>query len=241
MRQVIVSAEDGAAVRQAPIPVPAPGEALVRMISTGVCGSDTHALHGLHPFIKLPYFPGHEVLGVVDAVTEGVTDVDVGQRVVVEPTLPCRECKQCQAGRTNLCERLQVFGCVYSQGGMADWFTVPADRLHVVPDELDDAQAILIEPLSTPVHAVRLAGPVKDRTVAILGGGTIGLLVLATVLHHGAGRVVVTDLMESKRARALALGAHAVVDAGRADAVEAVREALGESADIVFDCVAIQH
>jgi 2-desacetyl-2-hydroxyethyl bacteriochlorophyllide A dehydrogenase len=240
MRQVIVSAEGGAAVRQAPIPVPGPGEALVRMISTGVCGSDTHALHGLHPFIKLPYFPGHEVIGVVQALAEGVSDVDVGQRVVVEPTLPCRECKQCQAGRTNLCERLQVFGCVYSQGGMADWFTVPADRLHVVPDELDDAQAILIEPLSTPVHAVRLAGPVKDRTVAILGGGTIGLLVLATVLHHGAGRVVVTDLMESKRARALALGAHAVVDAGRADAVEAVREALGESADIVFDCVAIQ-
>jgi 2-desacetyl-2-hydroxyethyl bacteriochlorophyllide A dehydrogenase len=240
MRQVIVSAEDGATVRQAPIPVPAAGEALVQMISTGVCGSDTHALHGLHPFIKLPYLPGHEVIGRVQAVAEGVTGIDVGQRVVVEPTLPCWQCKQCQAARENLCENLQVFGCVYSQGGMADWFTVPANRLHVVPEELDDAQAILIEPLSTPVHAVRLAGPVENRTIAILGGGTIGLLVLATVLHHGARRVVVTDMLESKRRRALALGAHAVVDAGRADVVEAVRAELGESADIVFDCVAIQ-
>src|SRR3954447_11985572 len=124
MRQVIVSAEDGAAVREAPIPVPVPGEALVRMISSGVCGSDTHALHGLHPFIKLPYFPGHEVLGVVQAVAEGVTGIDVGQRVVVEPTIPCGVCKQCRAARENLCEKLQVFGCVYAQGGMADWFTV---------------------------------------------------------------------------------------------------------------------
>ena len=240
MRQVIVTAEEGAVVRRVPIPVPGAGEALVKMISTGVCGSDTHALHGLHPFITLPYRPGHEVIGVVQAVAEGVTGIDVGQRVVVEPTLPCWQCKQCRASRENLCENLQVFGCVYSQGGMAEWFTVPANRLHVVPDQLDDAQAILIEPLSTPVHAVRLAGPVENRTVAILGAGTIGLLVLATVLHHGAGRVVVTDMLESKRARALALGADAVVDAGRPDVVEAVREALGESADIVFDCVAVQ-
>ena len=240
MRQVIVTAGEGAFVRRAPIPIPVAGEALVEMISTGVCGSDTHALHGLHPFIKLPYLPGHEVIGVVQAVAEGVVGVDVGQRVVVEPTLPCWQCKQCRAARENLCENLQVFGCVYSQGGMAEWFTVPANRLHPVPDELDDAQAILIEPLSTPVHAVRLAGPVENRTVAILGAGTIGLLVLATVLHQGAGRVVVTDMLASKRARALGLGAHAVVDAGRPDAVEAVREALGESADIVFDCVAVQ-
>jgi 2-desacetyl-2-hydroxyethyl bacteriochlorophyllide A dehydrogenase len=240
MRLVLVTAEEGAVVRRAPIPVPAAGEALVEMISTGVCGSDTHALHGLHPFIKLPYRPGHEVIGVVQAVAEGVTGIDVGRRVVVEPTVPCRQCKQCRAARTNLCENLQVFGCGYPQGGMAEWFTVPADRLHLIPDELDDDQAILIEPLSTPVHAVRLAGPVKNRTVAILGAGTIGLLLLATVRFHGAGRVVVTDIMPGKRDRALALGADAVVDAGRPDAVEAVREALGESADIVFDCVAVQ-
>jgi 2-desacetyl-2-hydroxyethyl bacteriochlorophyllide A dehydrogenase len=241
MRQVIVSLEQGAVVRRVPIPVPLPGEALVQMISTGVCGSDTHALHGLHPFITLPYLPGHEVIGVVQAVSEDVSAVDVGQRVVVEPTLPCRRCKQCLSARENLCENLQVFGCVYSQGGMADYFTIPADRLHVVPDELDDAQAILIEPLSTPVHAVRLAAPVRNRTVAILGAGTIGLLVLAAVRYHGAGRVVVTDVLESKRQRALALGADDVVDAARPDAVQAVRDALGESADIVFDCVANQH
>ena len=189
----------------------------------------------------LPYAPGHEVIGTVRDVAKGVAGVAVGQRVTVEPTLPCWTCKQCRAGRENLCENLTFFGCGYPQGGMADFFTIPANRLHVIPDELDDRQAILIEPLSTPVHAVRLAGPLDGKTVAILGAGTIGLLVLRGGAAPRSLRVVVTDMLDSKRQRALALGAHAVVDASRSDAVAAVREALGESADVVFDCVAVQH
>jgi len=123
---------------------------------------------------------------------------------------------------------------------MADYFTIPASRVHVIPDEFTDQEAALVEPLSTPVHAVRLAGDVQDRAVAILGAGTIGLLVLAVARHHGARRVVMTDLLASKRERAKRLGADAVVDAGRDDTVAAVRAELGESADVVFDCVAVQ-
>ena len=123
---------------------------------------------------------------------------------------------------------------------MADFFTIPADRLHVIPDDLDDLTAALIEPLSTPVLAVRLAGDVAGKAVAILGAGPIGLLVLAVVRAHGARRVVVTDMLAAKRERALALGADAVADAAAADVADQVRAALGESADVVFDCVAIQ-
>jgi 2-desacetyl-2-hydroxyethyl bacteriochlorophyllide A dehydrogenase len=146
----------------------------------------------------------------------------------------------CTTGRSNLCENLKFFGCGYDQGGMADFFTVPANRLHAIPDELDDEQAALIEPLSTPVHAVRLAGDIAGKTVVIIGAGTIGLLTLAAARHAGAGRIVMTDMLASKRERALRLGADAVVDGARPDAVEAVRSELGESADVVFDCVAIQ-
>ncbi len=123
---------------------------------------------------------------------------------------------------------------------MADFFTIPADRLHAVPDDLDDLTAALIEPLSTPVHAVRLAGDVAGRSVAVLGAGPIGLLVLAVVRAHGARRVVVTDVLPAKRERALSLGADDVVDAAAADVADQVRAALGESADVVFDCVAVQ-
>ena len=240
VRRVIVTHDHRVVVEHVPSPVPGPGEALVRAVYSGVCGSDTHAQHGRHPHITLPYAVGHEVVGVVEEIGPEVTDPSPGDRVTVEPTLPCWACKQCRAGRTNLCEDLDFFGCGHPQGGMAELFTIAANRLHHVPDDLDDLTATLIEPLSTPVHAARLAGPLRGKAVAILGAGTIGLLVLAVVKAQGASRVVVSDVLETKRARASALGAHGVVDAAADDVVEQVRAALGESADVVFDCVAIQ-
>jgi 2-desacetyl-2-hydroxyethyl bacteriochlorophyllide A dehydrogenase len=240
IRRVIVTPEHRVTVEQVPAPVPGPGEALVRARYSGVCGSDTHAQHGRHPHIALPYAVGHEVVGVVEQVGREVADLRPGDRVTVEPTLPCWTCKQCRAGRTNVCENLDFFGCGHPQGGMAELFTIAANRLHGVPDDLSDLTATLIEPLSTPVHAARLAGPLDGKAVAILGAGTIGLLMLAVVKAQGASRVVVSDMLQSKRIRATALGAHAVVDAAASDLVEQVRAGLGESADVVFDCVAVQ-
>jgi 2-desacetyl-2-hydroxyethyl bacteriochlorophyllide A dehydrogenase len=239
MRRVVVH-PGRIAVETADIPAPGPAEALVRTLAAGVCGSDLHAAHGRHPFVPLPYRPGHEVVGVIEAVGSAVNDRSPGQRVIVEPDLPCWTCKMCTSGRENLCENLQFFGCGYPQGGMADYFTLAANRLHAVPETLDDHTAALIEPLSTPVHAVRLAGDVADRSVAILGAGTIGLFTLAVVRAHGAGKVVSTDPNPAKRRRAEALGADVTVDARAPDVTEQVREALGGSADIVFDCVAVQ-
>ena len=238
MRYALVSA-DSIALMDGEVPRPAPHAVLVRSVVAGICGSDTHAAHGAHPFITLPYRPGHEVVGVVHETGSEVDSFLPGQRVTVEPDLPCWHCKQCDAGRENICENLRFFGCAHDQGGLADYFTIDARRLHLVPDELSYRAAALIEPLSTPVHAVRLAGDVKERAVVILGAGTIGLLLLRVVIAHGAKRVVVTDVLPDKRERALRLGADAVVDAAASDVVDQVRRALGESADVVFDCVAI--
>jgi len=239
VRQVVVSLE-GVALQEVAAPEPARHEVRVRSRLVGICGSDVHAAAGKHPFVPLPYRPGHEVLGVVDAIGADVDSVEVGDRVVVEPDLPCRTCKMCATGRENLCENLQFFGCGWHQGGMTDFFTIPADRLHVVPDDLDDNAAVLIEPLSTPVHAARLAGQLGDRTVAILGAGPIALLLLAVVRAAGARMIVATDVRPDKRERALRFGADAAVDAGSPDAAAQIRNLLGESADVVFDCVAVQ-
>lgn len=240
IRRVIVPAVNELEIRtEAPATV-GPGQVRVRSTIIGVCGSDTHALHGRHPLIPMPYWPGHEATGIVTELGEGVESVTVGDRVTVEPTLPCWGCKQCRGGQENLCENLQFFGCGFEQGGMADEFVVRADRLHLVPDELDDLTAALIEPLSTPVHAGRICGPLDGKAVVIMGAGTIGLLMLAVARYHGAKRIVVTDPLPAKREIAQQRGADAVVDALASDFVEQVREALGESADVVFDCVAIQ-
>ncbi|MEV6847739.1 alcohol dehydrogenase catalytic domain-containing protein [Actinoplanes sp. NPDC051411] len=93
--QRVVAGPSGVSTIDADVPAPGPGEVLVRTVLAGICGSDTHALAGRHPFIDLPYLPGHEVAGVVEAT---------GQRVVLEQFLPCWECKQCRAGRPNVCE-----------------------------------------------------------------------------------------------------------------------------------------
>lgn len=248
MRRVVVQADGAVEVVPAPVPEPGEGEVLVRTLVSGVCGTDTHAAHDAHPFIRLPYAPGHEVVGVVAALGPGTPDdLAVGARVTVEPTLVCGRCKQCRAGRENLCEQLAFFGCGADQGGMADWFTISASRLHLIPEGFTDEQAALVEPLSTPVHAVRLAcaglasGDLTGRSVAVIGAGTIGLLVLAAARHFGARDVVVTDVLPAKRERAARLGAGAVVDAAGPDVVGEVRAALGESADVVFDCVAVQQ
>jgi 2-desacetyl-2-hydroxyethyl bacteriochlorophyllide A dehydrogenase len=239
MRRVVVSA-DSIDLVTAPTPRPGPYDALVMTTLAGICGSDTHAAHGRHPFISLPYYPGHEVVGVVQETGAKVTSVHPGQRVTVEPTLPCWQCKMCRTDRPNLCERLQFFGCGWQQGGMANYFTVPANRLHAIPDELDDVSAALIEPLSTPVHAVRIAGDVAGKAIAVIGAGTIGLLLVAVLRAHNARRIVVTDMLASKRNRGLTLGADAVVDAASANVDQQMRTALAESADVVFDCVAVE-
>jgi 2-desacetyl-2-hydroxyethyl bacteriochlorophyllide A dehydrogenase len=240
IRRAVVTAPGVVEVERSPAPVPSAGEVLVRMRLVGICGSDVHAFHGRHPFVPLPYRPGHEVLGTVEATGDGV-DIEPGTRVVVEPILACGHCKYCRDGRYNLCATMTFFGCTAPGGGLADLFVLPADRVVPVPEVLSDAQAVLVEPLSTPVHAVRLAGPdLTGKTVAILGAGTIGLLTLAAARRAGAARIAVSDLLPAKRELALRLGADSAYDAAAPDMVATVRDDLGTSADVVFDCVSVQ-
>lgn len=236
VRRVVVRSLEDVELETAPTPVAGPGEVLVRATVVGICGSDLHAALGRHPFIPLPYRPGHEVVGVVEDTGDGVEESWRGRRVVLEPNLYCGDCALCQQGRYNICERLDVFGC-QTPGGMADLFAVPVHRLHTLPDELSDTAAALVEPLSTPLRAVRRAGDLIGRRVAVLGAGPIGLLVLLSALRAGAAAVVVADLVSSKRDRALRFGAAGAFDAAAPDAAEQGQGLLGGPADVVFDCV----
>ncbi|MDT7695304.1 MAG: L-iditol 2-dehydrogenase [Pseudonocardiales bacterium] len=240
MRQVVVNSAADIQVERVPWPgAPAEREVLVRSRLVGICGSDTHACAGEHPFMPLPYRPGHEVVGVVASVGPGVDDLAEGDRVVLEPNLVCGKCRQCLDGRYNICRNLAVFGC-QTVGAMADEFVVAADRLHRLPDGLSFELAALIEPLATPVHAVRRAGIGPGSRVAVLGAGPIGLLALVAARAAGAEVVVVTDVLAAKRDRARRLGADAALDATDPDLVEQARRVLGDGADVVLDCVAIQ-
>ena len=241
MRAVVVGADASVEVERAAVPEPGPGELLVAMTAAGICGSDVHAVQGLHPFVALPYHPGHEVTGTVAAGGPG-TSARAGTAVVVNPVLYCGVCTRCRQGRVNLCRRMAVYGCGTPAGGMAEYLAVPERNVVALPDGMTPLQAALAEPLSTPVHAVRLAGPdLSGQTVVILGAGTIGLMTLAVARRHGARRIVMTNRSAAKREQALRLGADAAVDPRGPGASQAIVAALGgEQADVVFDCVAVQ-
>lgn len=236
IRRVVVNAFNDIQVESIPEPQVGAGEILVRSTVVGICGSDIHAAHGRHPFMSLPFWPGHEVVGVADAVGDGVPTDIVGKRVVIEPNLACGVCDQCKAGRYNICAKLDVFGC-QTPGGLTDRFTIAADRVIPLPDDLDDTWAALVEPLATPVHAVRRAGDLTGKRVVVIGAGPIGLFVAIAALEAGAERVVVADLLDSKRARAERLGAHGSFDPTADDAADQAVTALQGRAHVVFDCV----
>ena len=242
IRRVVVNSLDDVVIETVPEAEPAAGEVRVRSTVVGICGSDLHAACGEHPFIDLPYRPGHEVVGVVDAVGSGVDGSWLGSRVAVEPNLACGHCPQCRAGRYNVCRDLLVLGC-QTPGALADSFTIAADCIVALNPSLDDDHAILIEPLATPIHAVRRAvaavGDLRDRSVVVIGAGPIGLFALLAARQAGA-TVVVADLLESKRARAERLGAAGSFDPTAVDAVETAHRLLGGPAAVVIDCVAIE-
>lgn len=241
MRQALVEPGAVVSIERVPVPVPGAGEARVRSLLVGICGSDTHALAGTHPFLNAPYIAGHEVVGVVDALGEAVTDLRVGQRVILKPNVACGRCDNCKAGRSNACATLSWIGCDPSRvlsGGMADYFVAPGRNLFLVPDAVDDATAALVECLGTPVHAARITGDLRGSRVVVLGAGTIGALCVVAARRAGAGVVVVTDLDHGKLDRAVRIGAHAGVIATAPDVREQVVTALGGEADVVFDCVA---
>jgi len=236
IRRILVKGIDDVSVETTAAPQPGIGEVLVRSTVVGICGSDVHAAHGRHPFIDLPFRPGHEIVGVVAGAGDGVDASTVGKRVVIEPNLACGTCEPCQEGRYNICEELEVFGC-QTPGGLADEFTIAADRVIELPDDLDDTWAALIEPLSTPIHAVRRAGDLAGRRVVVFGAGPIGLFLAIAAKDAGAEAVVVADLVASKRERAERLGATGSFDPTTSTAAEDARRALGGSAHVVFDGV----
>ncbi|ADD28818.1 zinc-dependent alcohol dehydrogenase [Meiothermus ruber] len=185
-------------------PQPQHGEVLLEPLAIGVCGSDLHVYEGQHPFVRYPVFPGHEVAARVVEVGSGVDPAWRGALVALEPALTCGQCVPCRSGRYNICERLRVMG-FQAPGALAERFVSPVQNLHRLPQGFDIELGAMVEPLAVAVHAVALT-PVQGKRVAVLGAGTIGLLVAQVAKAYGAAQVVVVDLLEARRRAAEGLG-----------------------------------
>ncbi len=196
-------------VESVPVPSPAPGTVRVKVTWAGICGSDVHefvagpiliSADEPHPLTgkKAPLVIGHEFGGYVSDVGDGVEGIHVGDRVAVSPLLSCGECVYCKMGRPNLCLRSAYMG-FNADGGMAGYVVVPAENLYVLSDEIEDYVMAFGEPVAVAVHAIRKSGFRKGMNVAIVGGGTIGLLIAQLVKLQGASRVFLFEKSENKR------------------------------------------
>jgi L-iditol 2-dehydrogenase len=189
-------------VERVPHPgLPGRGQVLLRVKVTGLCGSDLHSYHdariGDTP-IEAPLILGHEFSAVVESVGPDALDghfepLQPGTRVAVDPAQPCGRCELCQKGHPNLCRRLHFCGNYPDGGSLCEWMHMPARSCFPVPDSLDDTEAALLEPLGVALHAVDLAKIKVASSVAILGAGPIGLLILQVAKLAGAAPVFITD------------------------------------------------
>lgn len=226
-------------VTQVPTPVPAAGEALIRVAGCGMCHTDLHYLdHGVKPFKTPPLILGHEVAGVVEAVGAGVTSRAPGERVLIPAVLSCGRCGYCRQGRENLCDRLVMLGNNID-GGYAEFMVVPAGDLITVPPDLPLEHACVIaDAVATPYHAVTRRGRVRPgQWVAVVGCGGVGLNVVQCAAAAG-GQVVALDLNDDRLAMARRLGAaHTVNPKALQRPDKRVREITGGGADVAFEAV----
>jgi 2-desacetyl-2-hydroxyethyl bacteriochlorophyllide A dehydrogenase len=206
-------------------PTPGPDDVIVEVAAVGLCGTDLHILAGEHGV--LPVVPGHEVTGTVVAAGAEAGEVRVGDRVAVDPSLPCRACRFCRRGRENLCLTLGALG-VTTAGGAADYMRAPAGRCVVLPDHVDLHGATLIEPLSCVVRGYDVLRTALGASVLIYGAGTMGLLLLEVAKHTAPRSVHVVDPNNERAERAASLGC--TVAAASVDALD-----VSEKWDVVID------
>lgn len=211
MQAILFPAPETIAVERVADPTCAPDEVVVRVAACGICGTDVHIYRNEY-MSQFPLIPGHEFSGTVVEVGKAVTDVQVGERVAVDPNLYCSHCDFCRNEEANHCRNWQGVGITRS-GGFAEYVAAPARACYRLPENLTDTQAAFIEPLSCVVHALKRIRVWPGAQVLILGAGPMGLLLLQALRHSGAAQVVMVEKQPARSALAQQLGA-TVITAG---------------------------
>ncbi|HEX8049012.1 zinc-dependent alcohol dehydrogenase family protein [Rhizobium sp.] len=237
MKAVRLEAIGSMTMRSIEKPVARPGELLVRVLAAGICGSDRHMYKGEYP-TAIPVTMGHEFSGIVEEVGDDVTGFAGGELVTVDPNIACGRCHACTRRRPNLCEELTAIG-VTRDGGFAEYVAVPYRQAFTLPADLDPVHGAFCEPLACCLHAIDKAGIRPGESVAILGGGVIGLLMVQLARLAGASQVILITRQLTRRQTALRLGATHAFDPTASDAVAAVRDVTHGGADVVIECAGV--
>lgn len=239
MRALVYMGPETVEVRDMPAPTPRKGAAKVRMSLCGVCGSDIGIFSGKHPRAKAPLILGHEFVGVVTELGEGVTAFSPGDRVVAYPLLSCGECLSCRTGSSHVCRSLGLLG-IDRDGGLAESAWVAADVLFKVPEALSGKAAAMIEPLAVIVRSLHQARFAPLQSAAIIGAGPIGILTAVVLQKSNASRVIISDIDAARLAMCREFGFETVDGREKtlAEYVEATTG--GDGVDVVFECSGVE-
>ena len=225
MKAGVVHAKNDIRYEEIKKPEAGPGKVLIKVKYTGICGSDVPRVNGdaCHFF---PNVLGHEFSGVVEAVGEGVTALKPGDRVAGVPLVPCMQCEDCQKGNYSLCRHYSFIGS-REFGSFAEYVVVPERNAVKFGDEVSFEQGAFFEPATVALHGLRRLDFQGGKTVAVLGGGTIGMLTMQWAKIFGAKTVVVFDILDERLELGRRLGADETVNSGKPDFMERVREITG--------------
>jgi L-idonate 5-dehydrogenase len=242
MRVCVLHAAKDLRLEERPIDRLGPGQVRIGFGAGGICGSDLHYyFHGrVGDFaVREPLILGHEMAGDVVETGPGVTRVRVGDRVAINPSLPCWQCRACQAGRTNLCRRMTFFGSAavmpHIQGAFRELLDADESQCFVVPGTLPHGIAAMAEPFAVCLHAVSRAGPLVGKQVLITGSGPIGALTCIAARHAGALAITMTDVVDPPLAKVREVGADETINvASEPERLEPYRADKGRI-DVAFE------
>jgi L-iditol 2-dehydrogenase len=246
MKAMVLTGLDRIELIDKPVPeIERPEDVLVRVRSVGICGSDIHYYKEGNigsQVVAYPWTIGHEGGGVIERVGSAVTRLKPGDRVAIDPAMPCYRCDQCRQGRSHTCLDLRFLGCPgQSEGCLSEYIVMPERSCHPIAEGLTLDHAALSEPLTIGLYAVELARMPAGATIGILGSGPIGISVLLPALALGAERVFMTDKIDARLAIATDMGAHWTGNPDQSDIVAGIRAEEPGGLDVVFECCGQQE
>ena len=220
-------------------------DVLIKMKVVGICGSDVHYYQSGKiggQIVQYPFPVGHEGAGDVISVGSKVSNVKPGDRIAIEPAMPCGECDQCKAGRPHTCRKLHFLGCPgQADGCLSEYIVMPEQSCFRIADTMSYTEAAISEPLAIGVYAVNQSIPMKGATIGILGFGPIGMSVILPAIAKGAEKIFVSDLIDERLSIAKACGATCTVNASREDVVNEITDKEPLLLDVVFECCGKQE
>lgn len=221
------------------LPEPGAGQVLLRVCACGVCGTDVHIYEGGKGSADVtpPVILGHEFSGYVEKIGPGVEGLRIGQLVTVDPNIYCGKCLPCRQGQKQMCHNMKAVG-VTMDGGFADYCLAPYAQCVAVPENTDPELAAMAEPVACCLHGIDRVGIRPGENVLVVGGGTIGQIMLQLARNAGAAKVVLSEPVAKRRQLAVELGADAAIDPIHENLNERLYDILGcEGADVVIECV----